>query len=74
MHILIFLFIFLFGYLAVRNFNLALSLSVFALPSYLIRFDIFGIPYTMLEVMIWVLFLVHFANVYSYYQIDGLKK
>lgn len=50
--------------LAIRRLDWALMLLFFLLPSYLIRFK-FGIPLTLLEVMIWVMFLVWFFKNYK---------
>jgi O-antigen ligase len=45
---------------------LAISLLIFLLPSYLIRFQVGPLPSTLLEVMIWLVFLVWFiANFYE---------
>lgn len=46
----------LFFTLAKIRLNLAVALMIFSLPSYLIRFNLFGIPFTMLEVMIFISF------------------
>jgi len=45
-----------FAFLSWRNMKLAIALIVFALPSYLIRFEFFGVPMTVLEAMILILF------------------
>ncbi|MDO8669750.1 MAG: O-antigen ligase family protein, partial [Candidatus Buchananbacteria bacterium] len=42
----------LFAYLSFSNFKLSLYLTIACLPSYLIRFTLFGIPFTLLEAMI----------------------
>ncbi|MEK7202901.1 MAG: O-antigen ligase family protein [Patescibacteria group bacterium] len=44
--------------LAVRHLDLAIMLIIIALPSYLIRFNIFNLPITLLELMIWLAFFV----------------
>jgi O-antigen ligase len=46
----------LFSVLAVRHINLALLLTIVFLPSYLIRFSVVGIPFTLLEGMLLILF------------------
>ncbi|MCK5415861.1 O-antigen ligase family protein [Candidatus Parcubacteria bacterium] len=51
--------------LAKYNLKLAVSLIIFALPSYLIRFKIFGIPFTLLEIMILISFAVWFSRNYK---------
>jgi len=49
----------LFIFLSWKNFKFALSLFVFVLPfSYLIRFDFFGLPSTLLELSFGAIFLV----------------
>ncbi|MFA5029836.1 MAG: O-antigen ligase family protein [Patescibacteria group bacterium] len=48
----------LFLWLAYKNFELATCLLVAALPSFIIRSEIFGLPFTLLEVLILVLFIV----------------
>ena len=47
-----------FAYLSFRKFEWAVLLIIFLLPSYLIRFDILGLPLTLLEVMILIVFSV----------------
>ena len=44
--------------LAWKKINWAVALVIFGLPTYLIRFSIFGLPMTLLEVMILLLFSV----------------
>lgn len=55
---LILLFAVFYLYLACKRLDWAVLLMIAALPSYLIRFKIFGIPSTLLEVMILVAFAV----------------
>jgi len=55
---LILIFTVLFFLLAWWRLDWAVMLLVGALPAYLIRFSIFGLPSTLLEVMIWAVFLV----------------
>lgn len=56
--ILITIFFLLFSYLSWKKPNWAVALVCFALPSYLIRFKIWFAPFTLLELMILVLFAV----------------
>ncbi len=58
MNILIFLFVAFFFILSWRRIDWAIMFLIAAMPSYLIRFSIFGLPLTLLEAMIWVVFLV----------------
>jgi len=55
---LISLFSILFLLLAWRRLDLAIMFLVAALPVYLIRFNLFGLPSTLLELMIWMVFIV----------------
>ena len=50
----------IFVYLANRNFNFGLSIFLLILPSYLIRFNIFGLPSNLLELTFLAIFLVFF--------------
>lgn len=54
--LLIWLYLLLYGYLAIKNCHWAIYILIFALPSYLIRWTIFGLPLTLLEAMILILF------------------
>src|SRR3989338_7098076 len=56
-YFLIILYCLLFVVLAVKNLKWAIYLVVFALPSYLIRFEVAGLPLTLLEAIIFILFL-----------------
>jgi O-antigen ligase len=56
--ILITIFSILFAVLAWKRLDWALALTVFALPAYLIRFQIGFLPMTLLEVMILILFIM----------------
>lgn len=58
MLILVAIFSLLFLVLALRHLDWALLLIIAALPSYLIRFNLLGLPLTLLEVMILIAFLV----------------
>ncbi len=53
---LIALYTFLFAYITWRRFEHGLFLFFLLLPTYLIRFPLFGVPTTLLEVMFWILF------------------
>ena len=55
---LITIFTVLFFLLAWRRLDWAVMFLIAALPTYLIRFNIFGLPATLLEVTIWVVFMV----------------
>lgn len=54
-YLILIIFCCLFGYLFWRKEILALAFIIFALPSYLIRFRIFNIPLTLLEIMILII-------------------
>ncbi|MFC1597955.1 O-antigen ligase family protein [Patescibacteria group bacterium] len=54
------------GALAIKNRLWAVALVLFLLPTYLVRFSIIGIPMTMLEIMVLVLFVVYLGQ-------EGLK-
>lgn len=56
--ILISLFTLCFAFIAWHKFYLALGILFFLLPSYLIRFQIFSIPSTILEIMIITILLI----------------
>lgn len=60
MQLLIIVYSVLYLFLARYNLKWAIFLLIFALPSYLVRFKILGIPFTLLEVMILVSFGVWF--------------
>lgn len=62
---LIFLFIILFLLLCWRRLDWAMMILIIALPAYLIRFNVFGIPTTLLESMIWSAFLAWFIRNFS---------
>src|SRR3989338_3531396 len=62
---LILLFTILFFILAWRRLELAVMVLIITLPAYLIRFKLFGLPLTALEVMIWAVFLVWLAKNYQ---------
>lgn len=55
---LISLFTILFFILALARLDLAVMFLIVGLPAYLIRFNIFGLPLTLLEIMIGLVFLV----------------
>jgi len=59
---LIIFFTICFFILAWRRLDWALMFLIAALPSYLIRFNFFGLPSTLLEAMIWAVFLAWFLK------------
>jgi len=65
MFYLISLFSILFFILAWRRLDWAVAFLIAALPAYLIRFNIFDLPSTLLEVMIWAVFLVWLIKNFS---------
>jgi len=69
---LILLFTILFFLLAWRRLDLAAMFLIAALPAYLIRFNIFGLPSTLLEAMIWAVFLAWLLKNYKHI-IENLK-
>ncbi len=72
MGLIIALYIFLYFYLAKKNISLALLILIISLPSYVIRFNIFKVPFTLLESMILIIFLAWFLND-SKRQIQNIK-
>lgn len=62
MNILLLIFSILFGILCFKNLRLALLLTIFLLPSYLLRFTICGFPTTLLEVSILIAFFTWFTK------------
>lgn len=60
MNILIFFYILFYFVLCLKRLDWAILLLIILLPSYLIRFQIFGIPFTLLEVMILTSFFIWF--------------
>lgn len=61
-HLLLFIFFCLFFCLAYRNLVMGLCLIAVFLPSYLIRFQILGVPFTLLEGMILIAVIVWFIK------------
>lgn len=59
------IFLLIYGFLAWKRSDWALMLMFFLLPSYQIRFSVFGIPSTLLEGMILVLFAVWILKNYK---------
>ncbi|MFH0950849.1 MAG: O-antigen ligase family protein [bacterium] len=55
---LVLIYLLFFAYLAWRRLDWALMLIIFALWSYLIRFSLLGLPLTLLEAMIGIVFVV----------------
>ena len=62
---LILIFSVLFFVFAWRRLDWAVMFLIAGLPTYLIRFNIFGLPSTLLEIMIWVVFLVWLIKNFS---------
>lgn len=62
---LILIFTILFFIFSWRCLDWAVMFLIAALPSYLIRFNIFGVPTTLLEIMIWIVFLVWLIKNFS---------
>ncbi|MDP2693022.1 MAG: O-antigen ligase family protein [bacterium] len=60
---LIILFIALFTFLSWRKLDLGLFFIFLFLPSYLIRFKFAGIPSTLLEIIVWIVFLIYLAKI-----------
>lgn len=54
----IFAYFLFYGYLAFKKFDWAFFIVIATLPSYLIRFNVFGLPTTALEAMIWILLVI----------------
>ncbi|MFA7601297.1 MAG: hypothetical protein WCY43_03660, partial [Patescibacteria group bacterium] len=62
MNFLIALYFLLFLFLSRLNLKMAVLVLIFSLPSYLIRFNIFSVPTTLLEVMILIVFTFFLFN------------
>lgn len=62
MNLLVLLYFVLFILLSRFNLKMAVLVLIFALPSYLIRFSIFSIPTTLLEIMILIVFAFFIFN------------
>lgn len=62
MNLIILLYFALFTLLCRLNLKMAVLILIFALPSYLIRFSIFSIPSTLLEIMILIVFAFFIFN------------
>lgn len=52
------IFCLLFSYITWRHFYLGLASLFFLLPTYLIRFNLGPLPSTLLEIMIWIIFII----------------
>ncbi len=74
MLLLIIIYSILFAMLAWHNLKLALAVLIFALPSYLIRFHILFVPSTLLELMIWIVFLIWFIKSYQNKELSLFNK
>ena len=59
---LIQLYLILFAFIVWRRFELGLFLLFFLLPTYLIRFKFFGLPVTLLEMMIFIIVLIYLVG------------
>ncbi len=55
-------FFFIFALICAKNIRYGIYAVIFLMPLYLIRFSIFGIPTTVLEIMIYILFLTLVLN------------
>lgn len=64
------LFLLLFSYLAYTNIVYGLSIIIILLPSYLLRFSIFGLPSSLLELMIIILFFIFLIKDKKYKSIN----
>jgi O-antigen ligase len=62
---LILIFCILFFILSFKRLDWAVMVLIAALPAYLIRFKIFGVPFTLLEAMILISFIVWFLKNYK---------
>jgi len=56
------IFFLIFALICSRDIKYGVYAVIFSMPLYLIRFSIFGIPTTVLEIMIYILFLVWILN------------
>ena len=54
-----------FVYLAFRRLDWAMLTIIASLPSYLLRFKLFGLPSTILELMIWLTLAVWLCKNYA---------
>ena len=61
-NIILTIFFLVFALSCAKNIRYGIYAIIFAMPLYLIRFSIFGIPSTVLEIMIYILFLVWILN------------
>lgn len=59
----------LYGFLAYKNLRLAIQLLLFALPSYLIRFQVLDVPLTILEGLVLIAFAVWYIKTRQYKRI-----
>lgn len=67
---LLLLFSLLFAFVTWRKFEHGIFFLFLLLPTYLIRFSLFGIPSTLLEVMIWILFLIFVLKEIKNYKLE----
>ena len=64
----------IFFVITLRNFRYGLFIFLASLPAYLVRFKIFGLPTTMLELLFWILFAVWIYNNVILNPFQGLAK
>ncbi|MFH1456954.1 MAG: O-antigen ligase family protein [Patescibacteria group bacterium] len=74
MYILLIIYFLLFVFISVKNLKYGIYWLVFTLPAYLIRFEIFGLPTTLLEGEILLIFLIWFLKMLKYQNIKALKQ
>ena len=72
MEVFIIIFLIFFSILAIKRIDLSLFVLAALLPSYLIRFQILGIPFTLLESMILIVFAIWFYQKWPHLK-KGLK-
>ena len=61
-------FFLVFALICARNIRYGVYAVIFSMPLYLVRFSIFGIPTTVLEIMIYILFLTWILNFISHFR------
>ena len=74
MTILLFLYFVFFLGLTIKNLKWAIYLVIFGLPSYLIRFEVGGLPMTVLEGMILILFMIWVFGIFKNLKTIQLKQ
>ncbi len=73
-YLLLIIYLGLFLGLTVFKFKQAVCLVIFALPSYLIRFKVLGLPMTLLEAMLLILFIVWLLDTVLKKRFDQVKE